>query len=1147
VTILASLPDSLQPKVMLLDTLSPPRLIPIQIRPGGSYTVTGPDGSPQHIPLEPPLSKQLPVLLNAKGEPLRDSAGRPFVMGNGGLAGFTTFTSDEGLPLDVINCAFRDHMGNLWFGTRGAGVSRYDGHSFVNFSTAHGFPGLSVLCITEDRRGHLWFGSGAGVTRYDGRTFTTWSRAQGLPADLVCSIHEDKRGNMWFGTDGDGVVRYDGKTFTAYGKAQGLPHLTILSIGEDRSGSLWFGTDGGGLSRYDGHSFTTITKSGGLAGDTVFSVVRDGKGAMWFGTLGGGISRYDGKAFTTFNTTQGLASNGVVSMAVDSSGALWVGTNGAGLSRYDGRTFISYSAAQGLASNHVTCIVQDASGTMWFGTRGGLSRFGGAAFTTISTVQGLGNNIVISIAEDSIGRMWFATLGGGASCYDGRSITSYASAQGLAGNSVFSIGADKEGKLWFGTMGGGVSRYDGRSFLNYSTPQGLAGSTIISIAADRQGALWFGTYGAGLSRFDGRRFTNYSPAQGLGGYTVWSIAEDALGQLWFGTQAGGVSRFDGRSFTTYTTAQGLAGNTVFSITIDKGGNLWFGTDEGLSVLSAAAWKAISSGNAAAPSSPARQDIHQRPGPLFRSFTTANGLPASQITQVLQLPDGRLALGTEAGIALCSPAADLSKLGRVVTYNSATGYPVKEINIGYHCMYADSRGTIWAGTGSEKTALVRFDPAAMERRERNPAVSIRGIRLGEEALSWYALRQGADSVGEQDGKGKISAANGERSPAYITEEALALGRVLTPPGRDSLRTRFSGIRFDSIRPFYPVPEGLVLPYRFNRLSIDFGAIETGRPGALLYRYRLDGYDNDWSPPLKSTSATFGNIREGNYTFRVQAQSPDGSWSAPAAWSFRILPPLYRSWWAYALYALSVLIAILGFSKYRERALRRERDRLERTVVERTAEVVAEKRKSDDLLKNILPEEVAEELKAKGATTARLFDNVTVLFTDFVSFTTASQRMSPQALVDELHSLFRAFDEITGRYGIEKIKTVGDAYLAVAGLPTPDPQHAHNIVRAALEILAFVQHRRTLLGDRTFNIRIGIHSGSAVAGVVGVTKFAYDIWGDTVNTAARMEQTSEPGRINISGATYDLVKDDFPCVYRGKLPAKGKGEIDMYFVG
>ncbi len=232
-------------------------------------------------------------------------------------------------------------------------------------------------------------------------------------------------------------------------------------------------------------------------------------------------------------------------------------------------------------------------------------------------------------------------------------------------------------------------------------------------------------------------------------------------------------------------------------------------------------------------------------------------------------------------------------------------------------------------------------------------------------------------------------------------------------------------------------------------------------------------------------------------------------------------------------LMLIIAITAAYAYRQK----RRDHLA---------IAKEKQRSEALLLNILPAEVAEELKEKGSAAAKYFDDVTVIFTDFVGFTKAGERMSPQELVNELDTCFKAFDGIMVKYGIEKIKTVGDAYLAVAGLPQGVQDHARNMVSAAIEILHFMVERKKTLGEGTFEIRIGVHTGSVVAGIVGVRKFAYDIWGDTVNTAARMEQSSEPGKINISQTTYELVKDKFACIYRGEIHAKNKGGMKMYFI-
>lgn len=237
-------------------------------------------------------------------------------------------------------------------------------------------------------------------------------------------------------------------------------------------------------------------------------------------------------------------------------------------------------------------------------------------------------------------------------------------------------------------------------------------------------------------------------------------------------------------------------------------------------------------------------------------------------------------------------------------------------------------------------------------------------------------------------------------------------------------------------------------------------------------------------------------------------------------------------------------IESLSREKQNILEHQKELLEQEVAERTAELSLQKKKSDDLLLNILPEEVAEELKDKGNAVARHFKNVTVLFSDFVNFTSIAERAGPEFLVNELHTYFKAFDDIMGRHGLEKIKTIGDAYLAVSGLPVENEEHAQKAVLAALDMLAYV---REMHGDgHAFKVRIGINSGPLVAGIVGVKKFAYDIWGDTVNMASRMESNSEAGKVNISQSTFDLVKDKFVCTYRGKINAKNKGDVDMYFV-
>ena len=227
-----------------------------------------------------------------------------------------------------------------------------------------------------------------------------------------------------------------------------------------------------------------------------------------------------------------------------------------------------------------------------------------------------------------------------------------------------------------------------------------------------------------------------------------------------------------------------------------------------------------------------------------------------------------------------------------------------------------------------------------------------------------------------------------------------------------------------------------------------------------------------------------------------------------------------------------------------------NRLQRTRRSRAA-IQKEKDISEGLLLNILPAEVAEEMKAKGYAEAREFDRATILFTDFKGFTTLAEKLTPAELVGEIDHCFKAFDRIISAHGIEKIKTIGDAYMAAGGLPDPRHGEPASVVHAALEMQHFMaayKQQREAEGRLYFEMRVGIHTGPVIAGIVGVKKYAYDIWGDTVNTASRMESSGAVGRVNLSEATYELVRDEPGLRFeaRGSVQAKGKGEMRMWFV-
>ena len=335
------------------------------------------------------------------------------------------------------------------------------------------------------------------------------------------------------------------------------------------------------------------------------------------------------------------------------------------------------------------------------------------------------------------------------------------------------------------------------------------------------------------------------------------------------------------------------------------------------------------------------------------------------------------------------------------------------------------------------------------------------------------------------------------------------------------------------------------FKYN--DIRFEVSSTGFEGEpyIRYQYQLGGKDKNWNNWSLQTNIAYKNLLPGEYNFKVRALNIDGLVSDETVLHFYILSPFYLSIPAYIIYGLILLFLVFLFLRWQTWLFVKNKEKVDKIVQERTEDILREKEKSEVLIANMLPKGTADELKLTGKATSQKFAMVTVLFSDIQGFTKIAEQMNPEMLIDQLDAFFFHFDSVVEKFNIEKIKTIGDAYMCAGGIPNKNITNPIEVVLAALEVQEYMRQLQ-LKNSEIWDLRIGIHTGSVIAGVVGHKKLSYDIWGDTVNTASRMESSGEPGKVNISGHTYDLVKDFFICEYRGKMPVKYKGEIDMYFV-
>lgn len=973
-----------------------------------------------------------------------------------------------------------------------------------------GLPSNSVLDVVQDAQGYIWIASYDGLVRFDGRTFKLFTKGSntGFESNSARVLLCGKDGTLWIGTNTDGLFSCRNNTFAAYGKDSGLPDLSIRSLAFDDAGKLWVST-AAGIAVSEGDGFKTVSPGEGIA--NFFVPLRDGN--LVTGSNKKGLWTLDSQGLHPWRRSQDWTDAAFYAAGTDQRNQLWLGTGSGSILVLRGNEPVTRIEPEALKGGTVKDFLAGTDGTMWIATDKGLFYGRDQDFRQYSEANGLPNNSVTSLCQDREGSLWVGTERGGLVKFSPGKFVNITQREGLAGNAVNAVTEDAWGSLWVGSDQGlawfpadkdPYAKDPARRQAVDKVLADLGQVRIRQIRKDQAGGLWFATYSDfGLYHFDGRTSESWNTGRGLPGNKVRLSLEDSAGHLWIGTTSGLV-RVDQGKLRVYGKADGLRNEFILDVHEDARKRLWVGLDGGgLARL--------------------------EPDGRFVSWTTAEGLAGNVVFRLFSDRQGRLWIATSDGLSLFLDDAAAVRHSVFRTFRARDGLLSDSI---YQILQEDS-GKLWLitsrGLAVLDPALLTESTAPVLRKHMQVLDRLDGLAGQPSANSWaYMSPLGVmyfPTIGGLSVFNPQSVNHNPNPPPVILEQVSvdgqALGDLLAPWQSD------------------PSPQ---------RIVMQFTALSFMVPQKVGFNYRLEGYDQEWqSTSYSERTAVYTNLPPGTYTFRVKAWNNDGVVNeSGASTTFTIPPRFVQTPWFYTLMAL--LLIGIGFiiNLIRTLSVERHREELERLVAQRTEDLNLERLKSEALLLNILPVQVANELKARGAVQPQVHQDVAVMFADLVGFTEKSSRIGPSATIAELNSLFSTFDAIAARHGCERIKTIGDAYLCVCGLNDNNldaRERTLALCRAGLEMIQSLKTRENPAGI-AWELRIGLHCGPVVAGVVGIDKYIYDIFGDTVNTAARMQGESRKGCITVAEKIASLVQADLDFTSRGAVEIKGKGAMELY---
>jgi len=765
-----------------------------------------------------------------------------------------------------------------------------------NYTSDDGLPSAQVWCSLQDSNGYIWFGTSNGLVKYNGQEFVTYKVSDGLVSSVVLALLEDD-GDIWITTD-NGISRYNGENFTNYALYDSLNFDIVWCVAKFQD-CLWFGTKRRGLFKFDpdkvgekNNGFVNYSEKDGLPLTSIFSLAADNK-YMWIANSQEGLYRYDGKDFVDYTDKSGLENKSLTNLLISNS-TLWVGTESNGLFKYDLKKL---SAKVGRAKKVINYFPNDY--------------------------------IYSSTAKEK--RLFLGTRGNGFIYYKNRPMR-YTTDNGLINNLVYSILIDKENSIWLSTNKG-ISKILSHKFLGY-----LEDKSVLS-ACEYKGAIWLGTFENGLIRLQGDKITTFSTKNGLLSNNQISALTVFNNELWIGT-FGGLNSYNGKNFKQYLEKDGFNEVPILTL-LPVGNSLWIGTVNSF-------WK-------------------YQPHKLankFTLFTAEDGLTNTYFQSISQ-DNNRIWLGTPGGAFCYDPLRSGKKFIKLSADDGLSANCVSAI-------FKDNNGTLWFGTPN---GLNKYEPDKAEAKKKFAVYTTENGLSDNNIISinqtgkylWIGTCNGLNKF---DGEKVIKVYN-KKSGLIGNEFATSNSLFLDTKNHMWLCT------YDGVTEYIPendVPNDILPPvyiekfnmndllitdrkrlvfehYR-NTAKFSYIGLSFKDEADMRYKYKLEGYDNEWSEVTEKTEVRYTNLNNGNYTFRVLARNGDGYWSeTPAELSFVILPPFWETWWFIGFSAIGFLALIFAGYRYRISHIKREKERLQRIVNERTTELRGKNSDLSEALANI----------------------------------------------------------------------------------------------------------------------------------------------------------------------------------------------------